>query len=152
MVRRQFSTGLPAFDKYFGGLYGGDIFLSLISSPKQISEVFSSAVKYSAATRIPCVYISVDGSYRHVLHQHGNDATEYSFQSKKQINALKRFLSAKAARSYILLDELSCWKELLGKEERVLELFQDLATISSRKNALILSAVIRSEFSREHLA
>ncbi len=152
MVRRQFSTGLQGFDEYLGGLFGGDTVLSLISHPKQIHEIYRSAIQYSIASRIPVVYVSTTGSLRPAIGQDVKKITEYPFHSKKQINALKRFVSAKAAGSYILLDELSLWKELLGKEERVVELFQDLTAICSRKNAVVFSAALRSEFSHEHLA
>ena len=152
MARRQFSTGLQGFDEYLGGLFGGETVLSFISHPKQIHEIYRSAIQYSVAARIPIVYVSATGSLRPTIDQDGKKITEYPFHSKKQINALKRFVSAKAAGSYILLDELSLWKELLGKEERVVELFQDLTAICSRKNAVIFSAALRSEFSHEHLA
>ena len=57
MVRSQFSTGLHGFDEYLGGLFGGDTVLSIVANPKQIPELYRSAIQYSVAARIPVVYV-----------------------------------------------------------------------------------------------
>jgi len=151
MSPRRFSSGLPSFDDAVGGFVPGDSILSFTSSHDAISEFLSSFIEYAGASRIPLVYISIQGSFSR-LFSPDSRLQAFALHSKKQLPTLRRFLAAKAKRSYIILDDLGQWKKPVGSEQRVLEIFREISRSTALGKSLLICPVLRSEFSRGSLA
>jgi PAS domain S-box-containing protein len=145
-----FSTGLPVLDQMIGGLRPGDTFLSLLSSPEEGLQPLESLLKYSGSARIPVAYISPSQSAHVDL---GNayrvdcfDRASAGRSRTSSINRVKQFAAKKGRNRYILLADLSGWKEEMGSEARAVNLFKILADMARRHRSVLVATAVKPAF------
>ena len=154
MVLHRFTTGLPRLDTYIGGLQPGDSVLLFASAPAASQKIIAAISTNESS--VPFVYLSADNSLAHFL---SGAKKVYTFHppikriaSSSLLRSVGRFLSSKPRRSYILLDELSRWKVILGDERRIVEFFREITRLVERRESVLVSSVMKSFFAIEHLA
>ena len=155
MIQRNFSTGIPKLDNFVGGLLPGDSFLNFVSDVKHHQKMVESVIKHSNQTGIPIVYLSVEDQYLNLVKSNVR-LKYYQFSRSKgkvnaQLNSVKRFVSKNLQRSYLILDDLSIWIELLGSQQRVVEMLTYLTSLVLRKNSLLICSALRSAFDISNL-
>ena len=143
MPKQQFTTGIPKLDEYIGIIHPGDSVLIYASKIEDSSIAFKALANYAILVNIPVVYLSVDDSLLELLKgirklSHFK-VTSQKASKRSMVNAVKRFASMHTNRSYIILDDLSKWKNILGNEQVVADLFEFLVSLANRKNSLLIS-------------
>ncbi|MBI4548323.1 MAG: PAS domain S-box protein [Ignavibacteriae bacterium] len=150
MVKRHFSTGLSRLDKYIGGIFSSDIFLSFVPEVQCWQKIVDGVAAYAQSSNIPIVYVSVDdslGSYFVGLKKYKCITTsERGKRGSFVRNSIKRSLTLLPTLSYIIIDELSKWKEVLSTEKRVVDLYEYLSSIAIRKKSVLICAAHRASF------
>jgi PAS domain S-box-containing protein len=155
-MKKKFTSGIKALDEYLVSLETGDVFLAFISSKRPWNVLVSSFVKEVQEHNFPISYISVTGEFSPFL----NDVKHvriYNLQEAKKssqfiVRGILRFISTITKNSCLLLDDLSTWKQLLGNERRVVELYQKIVGVAIKRDIVVISSAQRSEFSLETLA
>jgi PAS domain S-box-containing protein len=156
MAKKQYSTGLSQLDQHIGGLRPRDAVLFFLTNRTLWQPVINSVCSQAASENIPIVALSP------------NDFTKYYFSGLKKasifplphvrtkptavLSALKRFITLQRHHAYYILDELSQWKALLGSDALILDLFKLLATHAHKSQSVLVSAVLRTDCTLQHLA
>ena len=156
MAQRHFTTGLPRLDEYLGGITRGDSILAFVSTNSFRQAVMTPLAAAAASGKTPVVYLQAEGG----IPAHFSGLRKFkSFsgtggKSKQSaiLGAARRFVSANAHRSYILLEDLSNWTAILGNERRVIELFSELSSLADAKESVLVCTALRSAFRIDHLA
>ncbi len=156
MVKRYFSSGLSRLDQFVGKFLPGDSFLTFFSEYRFWSQIVNSTINYAIRNNIPVTYLSCTDLFASSLEGHRKtyrlQFDEKHSNPKRILNAINKNLPLVAKRSYILIDELSTWKNFFGSEKQILELFGLLTNFTVKQNAFLLCSARRSAFKRESLA
>ncbi len=156
MAHKIFSTGLSDLDKYVGGLHDGDALIFFISDFRTSSSVINNLLNYAILRNIPVNYISINDSYLPSLKNYQKinylKVDHYRFKTRAFKSDLRKTYQKINQNGYLLLDDLSEWKQLFGSEKWVIEFFDSLTEISQKKNALLVCSALRSNFQVDSLA
>src|SRR5438874_2267690 len=110
MIDQRFSSGSSRLDEYIAGFLPGDSFLSLVSEFKHWRDIVRGFTAHAASLHVPLIYLQSTGAFDSTLqparYVHQFQMDKRMGQPKALLAALKKFSSAQANRSYILVDEL----------------------------------------------
>lgn len=153
---RDFSTGLPKLDKYLGGIQPKDTLLAFYSSKEHWRTFLQTLIAYAFEHKFPVCYLSFNDEFRSSLLL-SKRVKYYKVVPARRpfpttLNAIKRFLSVSPHRSYLIIDDLSVCKEVIGSERYILELYSLISNIVSKRNSVLVSSVDKSKFSLQALA
>lgn len=153
MAQVKFSTGLPQLDTYLGGIQKGDSILWLTDRPREVNPLEKWLVHHCQQADIPILSLFASpSSYFHLLQFHSKRVytlTDHRLKRDSILASIKRFLSFYAKGSCIVVEDLSFWKEALGSEKLVVQLFQMLARFASSSDSLLVTSAKRSEFQQK---
>ncbi len=148
MTRKLFSTGLPAFDRFLGGLAAGDAILVVHSDPRALDSLVGPMAAYAAGTRLRIAYLSVgDLLKRHLDGAEGLLTRRFpasEFNPRTLPRAVKRFLARVPGGTYVLMDDLSEWRSILRTDRQLVDLYASVVAAVHRKRSVLVTSVIRS--------
>ncbi len=156
MATRIFSTGLPKFDEYVGGLRPGNSFLTFTSDLHPYREIVKSVVEYASSRKIPLIYLS-SGKVLPPAPPISQKIKQFRVPTTRTasasiVNSLKRYIALQKGGSYIILDDLSGWKEIFRSSKPIFNILEFLVKMVQKKKSLLFCSCIRSSFSSDELA
>lgn len=156
MAKKSFSTGLPAFDRYLGGLAGGDSLLAFHSDPASLDPLLGSVALYAARNRFRISCLSAGGLLNGIIADRkvtvSGQFSALGLNARTLPRAVKRFVVRVPRGSYVLMDDLAHWKRLLKGEPGLVELYRWLCAAMSRKKSLLISSSLRTSLRQDTLA
>gem|GEM_PF-998149 len=155
-MKKEFSSGMEQLDRFVSGFLPGDSFLVFLSAATSWSELRSSFISEALRRHIPVSYIS---PYASPTLEFAELSQVQQFMPKigksspaALLSSMKTFLKKSRPGSYLLLEELSSWKQILKSDRNVILLFQEMQNTAVRKGSVFVTSVRRSEFGLEALA
>lgn len=155
MAKQSFSTGVPRFDQFVGGISPGDSFLTFVTQSAHSSLFPSRCVGASTGVGKPIVFSAASrppSTDWMKLGGHIFDAGSKELRPDALLLSIRRYASGNAKGTTILVDELSSWKGMLGSEKRIVELVKILAEVAIKNESLLIISALRSEFDHATLA
>ncbi|HZY09607.1 MAG TPA: PAS domain S-box protein, partial [Bacteroidota bacterium] len=155
MKKIRFSTGLPNFDRFIGGLFSCDSLLLFLSDVDLWYKIVHSITDYASSVKIPVVYLSVDDSLMHHISS-GKKFCHVKVEGKSArvpmvASRLRRKAGSFLKGAFIFTDDLSKWKEVLRNDNHVIELFKVLTNFADRNNSVLVCSALRSAFNINNL-
>src|SRR5262245_20180226 len=133
-MMKNFSTGISSLDTYLGGIRPGDSLVAVISGKSHSSAILTGSRLYAESAGLDVAHFTSNP-------ESSANRPERAMLSRRSVifsppqgvrgpdrvlAALKRFAGQHASRSLLLVDELSTWKSVLRRDERVTEMFSYL--------------------------
>ena len=154
-MKKEFSTGIPSLDHYLGGLYGGDSLIVYHSSKEFWKKLLNHIISYVKKNNFSIYHCTVGKDIPPGLQGYGK-GYYVEIDRQKSIaeytKKLKRSFESVSSNSYIILDDLTAWNNLIPSEQGVCLLYERILEYSRQKKCIVLSSVLRSEFAVETLA
>lgn len=155
-MKKKFLTGIRELDDYLGNIEAGEVFLTFLPS-KQLTDVVVPLFAMMAREEgVPLAYAASSGEHKSLVEGLKRSKIFNIAERKRASQTLERSiissLSTLQKNSFLLLDDLSTWKELLNNERRVVELYRKIIEAASKRGVVVIASAVRSEFSLHSLA
>src|SRR3989442_15277297 len=144
MKKLRYSSGLPELDNLVGGFFPGDTSLIFLSFSSQWTRFIEPAARFASGSDVPVSYIASNNNaidcFTGVRKLRRFEVPQGKIKPNVLTSLVKRFALAHPNHSFIILDELSLWKKMLAREERVCDLLDELAETAQKKKSLLICA------------
>jgi PAS domain S-box-containing protein len=153
MPGKTFSTGLPQLDLAIGRLMPGDALLSLIFAESDLGGLIGPLAEYSSSAHIPVLYLAANDSPSEWLQSAFGLKTIHAagLKSASTPAAIGRALRKWGKGRYVIIQELSAWKNVLRGEKQVIQLFQLLSKIAREERSLLFASALKPLFGADAL-
>jgi PAS domain S-box-containing protein len=151
----SFSTGFPQLDKYIGGVTQGDSFLWITDRNRHLHPLIHRLVAYCRESRIPVVTILASSTglaqYYELLSKASYKVDKMPARKAFPVASVRSFLTKNTKRACVIVDDVSVWKRFFRTEKDLVKFFQSLFEVTAKNEGLLVTSVLRSEYTPQTL-
>ena len=123
----KFSTGHPQLDNRIGGTEQGDVILFLHTGKCSAELITRPVIDHSVRNNIPLYYFSINDAIPDLPEKcpriHIIKLLKPGRKPDAVIREMKRLSRTRIRNGYVIIDDLSAWKQTLKKDSLLVEAY-----------------------------